>query len=133
MSFKKLCLELENAIANAYEAGTSLDEAEKLAAKFLFAQIKVSEELKKSDLDTKMRKSGVKAIRAAIYLDGATKGDKKPSDVLLQAQVDMNDLVIGEQNAYDIAETDRDELERYYNIFREGHLYFRGISKGRFE
>lgn len=133
MTFKQLCAELEITIQDTYTQGVSLEEAEKMAAKFLYAQLQVSTELKKSDLSSKMRKAGVKSVRASVYLEGATKGDKKPSDVLLQAQVDVNELVQSEQQGLDESEADRDELERYYNIFREAHIYFRGISKGRFE
>lgn len=133
MSFEKLCKKLEEKIANAYEAGVSLEEAEKLAGEFLFAQLAVSTELKKADLDSRMRKSGVKAIRAAIYLDAATKGEKKPTEAALTAMLDSNELVVGEQKSFDEAEVERDSLERYYSIFREAHVYFRGIAKGRFD
>lgn len=132
MSFQELCKSLEKKIQNAYTEGVTMEEAEKLAAEFLFAQIRISEALKTADLSARMRKSGVKAVRAAVYLDGAKQGDKKPSDVLLQAQVDTNELVSGEQDALDQAEVERDELERYYNIFQNGHIYFRGVAKGAF-
>lgn len=131
--FKTLCSELESLIEASYTDGVTLEDAEKLAGKFLSAQILVSQELKKADLDSRMRKSGLKAVRAAIYMEAATKTDKKPSDVMLQAMVDMNDLVQGEQNNFDEAEADRDDLERYYNIFREGHVHFRQLSRGKFE
>lgn len=133
MSFTQLCKDLEDKIKTAYTEGTTLEEAEKLAGEFLYAQIKVSQELKAADLDSRMRKSGVKAVRAAIYMEAATKGDKKPSDVLLEALVNMNELVQGEQTAFDSAEASRDDLERYYNIFREAHVHFRTVAKGRFE
>ena len=133
-NFKQLCLELENEIRVSYEHGVTLDDAEKLAARFLYAQIQVSVELKKSDLDSRMRKSGVKAVRAAIYTEASTLRDgRKPTEAAISAMVDMNELVQGEQNSFDQAEVDRDDLERYYNIFREAHIYYRGISKGRFE
>lgn len=131
--FDNLCKKLEKKIVDSYEEGVTVIEAEKLASEFLYAQLAVSSELKKADLDSRMKKSGVKAIRAAIYMQGATSGDKKPSDVLLQAQVDMNELVTGEQQAFDLAEATRDDLERYYNIFREAHIHFRGISRGRMD
>lgn len=125
--------ELEAKIVDSYENGVTLEGAEKLAGEFLVAQIHISKELKKSDLNSRMRKSGVKAVRAAIYMEAATKGDKKPSDVMLEAGVNMNELVQGEQNAFDEAEAERDELERLYNICREAHVHFRAIAKGRFE
>lgn len=131
--FSDLCEELTAQIQTSYETGVTVDEAEKLAAKFLFAQLSVSTELKKLDLDTRMRKAGLKAVRAAIYMDAASKGDKKPTEAALSATVDLNDLVQGEQSAFDLAEASRDERERYYNIFREAHIYYRGISKAKFE
>lgn len=133
MSFKQLCNDLEKQIQESYESGVTMDDAEKLAAKFLYAQLQVSAELKKADLDSRMRKSGLKAVRAAIYMEGATKDPKKPSDVMLGSMVDMNELVVGEQEGFDTAEVNRDELERYYNIFSNAHIYYRGIAKGKFE
>lgn len=131
--FEELCKRLEAKIEYAYSQGVTLEDAEKLAGEFLHAQFKVSSELKNADLDSRMRKAGLKAIRAAIYMEAATKTDKKPSDVLLSATVDMNELVSGEQKAFDEAEADHDNLERYYNIFREAHIYFRGVAKGKFD
>jgi len=60
------------------------------------------------------------------------KNDKKPSDVLLGATVDASPLVTGEQERFDEAESERDELERIYNVFGNAHIHFRAISKGSF-
>lgn len=124
---------LSNKIKAAYEEGTTVDDAEKLAAEFLYAQIMVSDAIKTTALNTHMRKAGVKAIKAAVYLSEVQKSDKKPSDVLLSAIVDSNDMVASEETSYFESLENKESLERYYNIFREAHLYFRGISKGRFE
>jgi len=124
---------LEEIIITSYESGVTLDEAEKLAARFLHAQFQVSETLKGADLDARMKKSAAKAIRAAVYMAEATKGDKKPSDVMLQAFVDRDALAQEAQNSLDDAEASHDELERYFSIFREAHIFYRGVSKGRFE
>jgi len=133
MTFKEMVSELETLIIASYQEGTTVTEAEALATRFLEAQLKVSAELRKADLDSRMRKSGVKAIKAAVYLDEAKKQDKKPSDVMLGALVDANDIVAGEQKRFDEAKADRDELERIYNVYREAHIHFRSIAKGRFE
>jgi hypothetical protein len=133
MTFKQLCSELEIAITAAYDEGVSLDEAEKLAAKFLSAQLQVSAELKVADLNARMRKSGLKGVRAAIYLSEVSKGDKKPTEAMLTALIDSNETVIDEQQQLDEAEANKAELERYYEIFKDAHIYMRGISKGRFE
>lgn len=132
MTFKELCESLEQKIKSSYESGTTIEEAEKLAAEFLGAQMRVSTELATSDLDSRMRKSGVKAIRAAIYMDAATKDPKKPSDVMLQAIVDLNEVVQAEQAEYDKKEVNKSELERLYDIFVNAHIYFRSVAKGNF-
>lgn len=124
--------ELEDKIESSYKLGTSTEEAESLAAAFLHAQLDVSERLKAASLDTSMRKSGLKAIRAAVYLEAAKAGDKKPSDVMLQAMVDSHEIVQQEQDAYDKAVAESEHLERYYNIFTNAHIYYRGIAKGSF-
>lgn len=122
--------ELVDEIKKAYEPGLTMPEAERLAGKFLFAMTIVSNDLKVSSLDARMRKSGQKALKAATYLAGIQGVEKKPSDVLLQAQVDSDKVVQAEQDKLDSAECDVEELERYYNIFKEAHLFFRQISKG---
>lgn len=133
MTFKELCASLESKIKASYEEGVTLEDAEKLAAEFLGAQMKVSAELSVADLDSRMRKSGVKAIRAAVYTDACSKADKKPTEGALEHLLNLSDLVQGEQTEFDRAEVRRDELERYYNIFKDAHVYFRQMSKGRFE
>lgn len=130
---KAMFEELTSAIQNSYEDGVSIEQAEKLAAKFLHAQILVSNELSKLDLDARMRRTGVKAIKAAVYHEEATKGDKKPSDAFLQSLVDKSQEVILAQDDYDKAEVEKDSLQNYFNIFKEAHIFYRGISKGRFE
>lgn len=133
MSAVKLCQQLEDKIRAAYLEGVTLEDAEKLAAEFLYAQMAVSEELKKADLDSRMRKSGLKAVKAAVYLDECKKSDKKPSDTYLEQILNTTDLVGKEQDAFDLAEVERDSLSRYYDIFLNAHIYMRGIAKGRFE
>jgi len=120
---------LEDKIKNAYESGVTLDEAERLASEFLHAQIQLAEEIRTLDLDSRMKKSGVKAIKAAVYLDEATKGEKKPTEATLQAKVDTNELVQAEQRRYDEAEVNADYLKNLMSICHESHVHFRGIAK----
>ncbi len=130
----ELFKDLENEIKDAYEGeGKTPDEAEKLAAKFLYAQMQISYQLKTLDLDSRMKKTGVKAIRARLYLEEVAKADKKPSDVLLDQILNNSEIVTTAQDEYDVAESNRDDLERWYNITREAHVYFRTLAKGRFD
>ena len=132
-NFKALCTDLENAIQKSYEEGVSMEEAEKLASKFLYAQIQVSNELRKADLDSRMRKSGLKAVRAAIYTTAKSDTSAKLTEAGVAAVIDTHEVVQGEQNELDKAEVTCDELERFFNIFKDGHVHFRTIAKGRFE
>lgn len=128
----QLIANLTGKIKDAYESSVTVEEAEKLAAEFLHAQLQVAAELEKLDLDSRMRKNGVKAVRAAIYLDECGKTDKKPSDTFLQAKVDSNELSVNEQTGYDEAESKRSSMQNYFGIFKDAHIYFRGIAKGSF-
>jgi hypothetical protein len=132
MNFKELCQQLEAKIQNAYTEGTTLEQAEKLAAEFLYGQLQVSAKLATVDLDARMRKSGVKATRAAVYLDAVATSDKKPTEATLAALIDSNPIVMDEQNKLDNGEVQRAELERYYDIFVNSHIYFRGVARGNF-
>jgi hypothetical protein len=130
---KSLLKLLEDKIKSAYEQGTTVEEAERLASEFLYAQIQVSDQLKSADLDSRMRKSGVKSIRSAIYLDIVQKAEKKPTEAQIEAVINTDKIVLDEQKSFDQAEVDRDALERYYNIFRDAHIHFRGVSRGKFD
>lgn len=129
MNYKKL----EQKIITSYTEGVSLQDAEKLAAEFLSAQIAVSEELKKSAIMARLLKAQVKSTRAEVLLAEVAKVDKKPSDSMLQALVDVNGSVNTIQTDFDTAEEEANELERTYNIFRDAHIYYRGISRAKFE
>lgn len=132
MTFDQKCKQLEAKIIATYTTGVSLEEAEKLAAEFLSAMILVSDELKKADLSARMRKTGVKAVRAALYQDAVKGQDRKPTETAIQSIIDSNDTLIAEQNAYDSAEVDKAALDRYYDVFLNSHIFFRGVSKGTF-
>lgn len=133
MSLKELCDDLEKTAQNVYENGVALDEAEKLAAVYLSALLQISNEIKKMDLDARMRKTGIKALKATVYLDECAKADKKPTEAMLTALVDSNKYVQGEQDKYDQAEVEKEALIRYYDVFNNAHIYFRGVAKGKFE
>lgn len=125
--------ELTAIIQSAYESSVTIQEAEKLAARFLHAQIEVSEQLRGADLDARMRKSGVKALKSAVRMEEVRKHEKKPTEGTLEDVVNTNEMVTQEQEALDKSEVDRDLLSNYLNIFKDAHIFFRGVSKGRFE
>lgn len=125
--------QLEKKIVTSYSEGVTISDAESLAAEFLEAMLLVSSDLRQADLDTRMRKTGLKAVKAAVLLEEARKGDKKPADSLLAALVDRSELVISEQKSFDTAENEKESLERLFSVFKESHVHFRGISKGKYD
>lgn len=124
--------DLKNIIRSFYEEGVTVPQAEKYAALFLHAQMQVAEGLQQADLDARMKKTGLKTIKAAVFLDGIKGQDKKPSDSLLTAKVDVNELVQSSQTTLDDAEVHRDLLKSYYDIFLNAHIFLRGVAKGNF-
>lgn len=134
-SFQVMCKNLDAKIQLSYEEGTSIETAERLAAEFLHAQLLVGTELSVVDLDLRMRKSGVKGVRASMYLDAATKGQdgKKPTEAALAAILDSNEIIAGEQQRLDEAEVRHSELKRIYDVYTNAHIYYRGVAKGSFQ
>lgn len=130
MTFKERCEELEAIIQNTYTEGVTLDEAERLSGNFLHAMLQVNSQLSKADLDARTRKSGVKAVRAAVYLGIVQGSEKKPTEAQIAAMIDTDSLVTSEQSALDSAEVLKAELERFYDIFNQAHIYYRQMSKG---
>jgi hypothetical protein len=124
--------DLKSQVEKAYSHGVSIEDAERFAAKCLSAQITIAEELITADLDARMKKNGVKAIKAAIWHEAATKDEKKPSDKMLDSIVDMNKLVQDEQAGFDRADAEKDNLNVLLGIFRDAHIYFRSISKNAY-
>lgn len=129
---KDLCERLSADIQSSYEEGVTMPEAEKLAGKFLYAQIQVANEIAEADLDARMKRAGVKAIKAAVYLEHARATDKKPSDTMLGALVDSDKIVASAVEDEAAAEIYRDWLKNQMAIFSEAHVHFRTIAKGSF-
>jgi hypothetical protein len=130
--FDKLCAELRAQIVSSYESGVTVEDAERLAAKFLDGQMQVADRLRDADLDARMRKSGIKSIKAAVYLEHASKSDKKPSDAFLSNIVESTDSVRTSQDELDAAEVEVERLRNYLQTFQAAHVHYRNISKGAF-
>lgn len=125
--------ELEQIFEEAYNGNVTIDEAERLAAKFLLAQMRVARELAVVDLDAKAKKAGVKASKAAAYMAEVKRNDKKPAEGLLEHVVNLDQQVCAAVDLFDKAEARKESLSLYFSIFKEAHVYFRGVSKGRYD
>lgn len=132
MSFSKYKAALETKIKQSFTNGITMEEAERLAGEFLQAMLDTSTELKNRDLDTKMKKSGLKAVKARAFLD-TLQSEVKLTEAARLATVDSNELVNKSQDDFDNAEVDKEDLERVFMTFKEAHIHFRSIAKGRFD
>lgn len=130
--FINFCEELKEEIQSAYTGEISLTKAERISAKFLDGMWRVSDQLHSIELDARMKKAGLKAVKAGVYMEAATATDKKPSDTYIDNIINKSPLVNQQQDALDTVEVERDLLERYLGIFKEAHIYFRGMAKQSF-
>lgn len=131
MKFQEFCKQLENKIVSAYD-GVSTEQSERLALEFLQAQLFASAELTEKDMDARMKKSGNKAIRAAVYLNTVSSSDKKPTEAQISAIIETDEQVATQQNLSDAAEVELGEIQRFYDIFTRAQLLFKKRSEGSF-
>jgi hypothetical protein len=122
--------ELKKAIQQAYEEGVSLEDAERHAARCLDAQIGLNEVIQTSALDARLKKNGYKTLRASNYLAIVQASDKKPTEAAIDATLSTTPEVTAAEDAYQTAEIETEALKRYFDIFRDAHIYFRGVAKG---
>ncbi len=124
--------ELKAKIVKSYEQGVTLDEAERLAGEFLAVQIDLAEQLKIHDLSARMRKSGLKAIKSAVRQDEIKKHDKKPTEGALEDVVNLDATIRTEQDAFDVAEVERDYIKNMLDVTIAAHVFYRNVAKGTF-
>jgi hypothetical protein len=124
---------LEKDVQRAYDESITLEEAERLAAKVLTVQLKIARELAVMDLNSRMRKNGLKAKRAEAYMAECNKSEKKPAEGYLDNVITLDAGVKEAQANFDETDSRKESLAIYLGIFKDAHIYFRGIAKGRFE
>lgn len=123
--------ELEKDVQAAYEVGVTMEDGERLAAKFLRAMMQVSTEIRIRSLDARMKKNGYKTTRAAKYMEIVNASDKKPAEAMLDAMLALDSVVCVAQDVYERADEDNQVLVRLFDILRDGHVYFRQIGASR--
>ena len=133
MNLNKTLQELQDTIARAYTEGVTMQEAERLAAHTLSVRLQIADHIKSSDLDARMKKHGVKAIRAQVYLEQIAANEKKPTEAWLESAVNMSDLVKAEETLYAESDTDTRRLETYSDVLKDAHIFFRKVMGGSFE
>lgn len=128
-----LVARLQKAVTDAYESGVTMEEAERLAAMCLSAQLDIAKALSAADLDSRMKKNGLKATKANAYMREINAHDKKPAEGFLDQAVALDPLVNTTVDLFERADARKEELTLYFGIFKDAHIYFRGISKGNYQ
>ena len=121
--------DLKREIERAYNGDVTITDAERLAAKFLLAKMEIAAELAVVDLDSRMKKNGLKAKRATVYMGAVASADKKPSDTLLENHCNLDPGVQLSMNEFEEADAKRESLKIYMDIFLNAHIYFRSLSR----
>lgn len=129
----ELCSELKSIIEKAYTEGVTVMESERLAALTLSTRLELADMIKVKDLDARMKKNGVKVVRANAYMNEITEHEKKPSEGYLDHAINQDPLVRAEEKQYAEAEVECDRLTTYNDVFKDAHIYFRSIAKGNYE
>ncbi len=124
---------LKKSIESAYQEGVTIPQAEKLASKTLLVRMQLADEIQCNDLDARMKRQGVKAVRGQEYTRIATASDKKPTETAIESQINTSELVIDAENEYAIADTAKDRLQLYSGILADAHIFFRYTARGTFE
>ncbi len=122
--------ELVEIVKAAYVTGTTMEEAERHAARFLEAQLSIASNLATLDLSARMKKNGMKAARAQCYITECSATEKKPSDTFLEQKVQLDPFVCKAVDLFETADARRENLAIYLGIFKDAHVFFRGIAKG---
>jgi hypothetical protein len=126
---KDLIEQLQKRVSEVYENGTTVSQSEEITHELADAEFKLVTMITPLDLDARMRRHGVKQIRAAVYLDIIKNSEKKPTEAQIAAMVDSDSLVSDAQKGYDGAEAALAEAERLLDAVHNSQVVFRTLMK----
>jgi hypothetical protein len=120
--------EIEASSRERYDA----EKADRTAALFLSAQMKLSFLIEEVELRAKQSKNEVSRIEGEKYFEvKTTSSDKKITENMMTAQLAMHPDIVSAK-----AECAREEasLKKWVfvmNTLKDGHIFFRGASKNK--
>jgi hypothetical protein len=108
------------------------EEADKTAALFLVAQMKLSFIIEDIELKAKNAKNEIERIEGEKYFEfKTTNSDKKTTENMLVNYVSKSPDIV---NAKKECATQEANLKKYLyilNALKDGHIYFRNLSKSK--
>lgn len=120
----------------AYKEDYSAEKAEKTAAMFLAAQMQLSLFIADIELRARYSKYEIERVEAQKYFEIKESGavaDKKITETALQQFVAKDDTVISAKKENSEAEADLKKYNYLMSSLKESHIFFRGMSKSKFE
>lgn len=123
-----------NELEKASKGECSPDKADRNAALFLVAQMKLASHIAEVELKTKLAKSEVERISSEKYFEFKKEGvsSGKPTEAALEHAVLKDGAISDLKKEMLTFEADLKKWNYIINIMSNGHIYFRGISKKEF-
>lgn len=125
----KNIVELETKMRIFYDTDFSISECEKLSSLACVLMMEIASELKRLDLDSRNRKTLLKAQRGSEYIDLLKTQDKKPTEAYLEHSLNISKEIINQQNQIDDLESEKLYYERMISTCEHAHVFFRGVAK----
>jgi len=125
-----------NELREAHKQKYDTEKAELTAALCLDAQREIAEFLAEAELLAKEKKSLVDSIQAEAYFkykDLPDVNGKKLTEAALSHKVAKDIEVISSKKEQYIAEANYNKWRNLFSTLKDGHIYFRGLAKGKNE
>jgi hypothetical protein len=117
----------------AHKEKYDVEKAEKTAALCLDAQKEIAEFLAEAELLAKEKKSEVESLEAEKFFYYKKEAGTKLSDVAANLLVAKDSDVKIAKRAQYTAEADYNKWKNLFGTLKEGHVFFRGLAKGKSE
>jgi hypothetical protein len=129
---EKLLDECFTEIEASARAKYDSDKADRTAALFLSAQMKVSFLIESVELKARQAKNEITRIEGQKYFEHKTSAsDKKLTENMLSSLVAKEPEVVSAKNECATQEASLKKWNYVMNTLRDAHVYFRNVSKNK--
>lgn len=125
--------DLNNELRAVYEDKYEQDRAERTAAGFLSAQMDLAYFISSAELHSKQMKSELEFVSADAYFQLKSKATGKVTEASLQQELHKHPDVVKARENLNKAESEIKKWNLLFSSLKEGHIFFRGIGKGKNE
>ena len=122
------CFEqLDAASRDKYDA----EEADKTAALFLTAQMKLAFYIEEVEMNARGAKNEISRIEAEKYYNFRVNGTEKKTENMIASFVAKEPEIVDAKNEHAKQESNLKKLNNILAILKDGHIYFRNIGKNK--